>query len=132
MIEIIEVEGNELFVQYQGQSQPQPVHVSLDCRTGELSAEYDPEIGGSRPMDVHHGHVCRWRIPVLTAEAANALLADLAPIAQRVVDGYSSEWDGSNHVGRLSDDADDAAIDIDALCDASRFGDGDILTGDDT
>ncbi|MGW2112830.1 hypothetical protein [Streptomyces sp. NPDC001948] len=47
--------------------------------------------------------------PVLNGEAANELLRELAPLAQRVLDGATIEWDGENYVGRLiTDDADEA------------------------
>ncbi len=108
----------ELHHHYPGQTQRQPCHVELDLRgDGKLTAEADPEIGGAYPMAVAHGLVLRWTIPCLRGDKANALLQQLAPLAQRVVDGSGEEWNGSNIVGKLDDDARAAADEIEAICD---------------
>lgn len=114
---IIPVRGNALYRRYSGQNAPQDCHVSLDCRKGTLTADFNPEIGNAVPFAVHHRHVQRWSIPCLTADAANALLAEIAPFAQRMLDGYECVWDGHNHVAEFSDDADDADDTIICLCD---------------
>lgn len=123
-IEIISVTGNELFHHYRGQTSAQPCNVSLDCRSGKLCAEYNPEIGNAVPAAEYHGHVQTWRIPCLRERPANALLSDIEPLAARVVAGYSSEWDGSNHVAAFTGDAQEAIEAIDALCDAADPSDG--------
>jgi hypothetical protein len=108
-ITIRPVEGTTaLHHRYPRETKAQRCHVELDCRTGDLTACYDPETGGAYPFAVHHGHVLRWRVPCLRADAANALLVDLEVLAQRIVDGYSSRWDGNNNVGSLNDDAHEA------------------------
>ncbi len=108
----------DLHLHYPGQTRRQPCHVELDIRgDGELTAEADPEIGGAYPMAVGHGLVLRWTIPALCGDAANDLLQRLAPLAQRVVDGSDEEWDGSNRVGKLNDDARAAVEEIEAICD---------------
>lgn len=119
-IEITPVSGTELFHQYPGQNAPQDAQVSLDCATGALTAETDPEIGNAVPMRQYHGHVRCWSIPALTADAANELLEEIEPLAQRVCDGYASRWDGSNHVADFSDDAEAAIEEIAALCERSK------------
>ncbi len=68
------------------------------------------------PARVHHRRTLRWAIPVLTAESANELLDELAPLAARVLAGADVEWDGNNHVGVLDADAQDAADEIAARC----------------
>lgn len=119
-IAITYVEGRTaLHHQYPGQSQPQGAYVELDCETGALSADWNGEIGNAVPARVWHGHTRRWTIPALKARAANALLDEIEPLAQRVCDGYSSEWDGSNHVARFDDDAAAALEEIHALCDGA-------------
>lgn len=122
-IQISEVCGADLHLQYPGQNRPQSCFVELDCRDGRLSAEADPEIGNASPVDVHHGHRQRWTIPALKAQAANALLAEIAPLADRVCAGYSSEWNGSNHVARFTADAAETIEEIASLCDAADPGD---------
>ena len=123
-IEIASVTGNELFRHYRGQTSAQPCNVSLDCRSGKLRAEYNPEIGNAIPAAEYHGHVQTWSIPCLRESAANALLSEIAPLASRVVAGYSSEWDGSNRAALFTDDAQEAIEEIAALCDAADPSDG--------
>lgn len=100
-----ETNPTALFRHYDGETYAQSCHIELDLRDGELTADYDGEIGNAVPMTVWHGIVRRWGIPCLTAEAANTLMREIAPLAQRVLDGASIEWDGNNNVGRLTDDA---------------------------
>jgi len=116
-IKITEVSGADLYHRYPTQTRPQDALVQLDCRTGALTATTDPEIGGAVPAAQYHGHVQCWRIPALKARAANALLAEIEPLAQRACDGYQSVWDGSNHVAVFSTDAGDACDEIERLCD---------------
>jgi hypothetical protein len=110
-------EVGDLYLQYRGQHGAQPVYVQLDCEAETLSAEVDGSIGPGTPARVWHGRAIRWSIPALTESAAEGLLLDLIPLAQRVVDGYECRWDGSNHVGRLTEDAREAAEAIRDLCD---------------
>lgn len=105
---------------YHGQNAPQPVYVYLDCRHGVLSADYDPEIGGAVGADVYHGHTLRWRIPAMPRTAANTLLSRLAPLAEKVLAGYESVWDGNNHVGRFTPAAHEASAEIGLICDELR------------
>lgn len=114
-VTVVPVTDN-LLHHYPREHKPQPCHVELDCATRTLRAETDMEIGNSVPMPVHLGHRRRWPIPPLREEAANALLDEIAPLAARVCDGYSSRWDGSNHVGRYTEDASDAELEILTLC----------------
>lgn len=100
---------------YPGQTSAQPCHVELDCQDGELTADYNVEIGNAVPLVVWHGHVRRYSIPCLSADAANEVLDEIAPFAQRVLNGYSSRWDGNNHVADLDADAIDAEEQIRAI-----------------
>lgn len=107
-----------LHKQYPRQHGAQPVHMILDCRgEGRLGAEPDTEIGSGVPAPVYYGHVLRWRIPALKGDAANALLATIAPLAERVIYGYTKRWDGNNHVGQFTEDARAAEEQIRDLCD---------------
>lgn len=101
----------DLYRKYQTQMEPQPCYVELDCRTGVLQATWNAEIGNAVPFSVWHGHEHRWSIPTLTAVAANEFLAELVEPCQRIIDGYTSEWDGHNLVARYTQDAWDA-IDV--------------------
>ncbi len=114
------VEGTELYCHYPRQAERQPCYVELDCRTGVLSASYNGEIGSGQPMYVYNGLAVRWSIPALKAVAANELLDEIRPLAERVVDGFYSEWSKGNEVGRFNEDANDACESIAALCDRVR------------
>jgi hypothetical protein len=118
-IDIKPVKGTELYLRYPRQSAPQPCHVELDARgEGSLTASPDPVVGSGVPFDVYHQHVLRVALSrPLRADAANRLLAELAPLAERVVAGYSREWDGQNVVARYTDDAIAAHAEIERRCD---------------
>lgn len=124
---------SDLHHRYAGQARACPAHVELDCETGTLSAsvDYDP---GATPLRCWHGLATRWNVATLTADAANALLSEVGPLAQRVLDGYTREWDGQNFVGRYTDDAREAIQEIEALCTAAGDDEssvvGDVDAGD--
>ncbi|MBT8453006.1 MAG: hypothetical protein KJO40_13640 [Deltaproteobacteria bacterium] len=100
---------------YPGQIEPQPCYIELDCDDGSLCADWDGEIGNATPVSVWHRRTLRFDIPALKGHKANELLADIEPLAERVVAGYESDWDGNNWVGTYSDDAEDAIGDIQSL-----------------
>ena len=117
MIQIDTIGATDLHVRYPRQSDAQDCYVEIDTRgEGRLSASANGEIGNAIPFAVYHGLVLRFSIPALRGEAANVLLAEIAPLAERVVAGASEEWDGSNHVGRLDADATEASEEIERLC----------------
>lgn len=122
------VVGTELHHRYPREQKPQRCFVELDLRTGVLGAAYNPEVGGGEPMDVFHGHRVRWTIPALREAAANDLLAKIAPLAERMVDGYESIWNGNNNVAKLDESAQTAEEDIGVLCE--RAGDDEMSTVD--
>ena len=64
------------------------------------------------PAGVWHGLTLRWQLPALTADAANALMGDIADAAGRVCDGFERAWDGHNFVGRYDEDAREAQDEI--------------------
>ena len=110
-ITVIEtVAEDALYKQYPGQSGPQQALITLDPRARVLSASYDPEIGNATPAEVYHGNSLRFSCQLLTGTAADDLMrsAEIQALATRICDGYTREWDGSNHVGSYTDDAVDA------------------------
>ncbi|MER8237027.1 hypothetical protein [Streptomyces sp. NPDC094049] len=113
-------ETDELYRWYEGESGPQRAYVELSLTDGALLASCNGFIGKNRkPETVVHGIDRQWTIPVLTAQAANSFLDDLAPLAQRLLDGSAVEWDGKNHVGRvLTEDAQEADAEITRRCEA--------------
>lgn len=111
-------EPDELFCKYPGQFNVQPVYLELDTRTGKLSCSYNPNAGGGTTFDHFHRLILSTGIPCLTADAANALMDEVAPLAQRVIDGADEEWNGNNNVGVFTDDAMQAWEEIEHICDA--------------
>ncbi|MEU6680949.1 hypothetical protein [Streptomyces sp. NPDC046925] len=98
-------EPTELYRHYDGQSEPQPAYIELDTQHGTLLADYDSEVGGAVPFSVHHGLERRYGIPILTADAANRVMQEIAPLAERIIAGTEAKWDGSNTVAVLDEDA---------------------------
>ncbi len=106
----------ELAHQYPGQNKPQDCYVDLDLKNETLTADWNGEIGNAVPMDVYHGHTRRYSIPCLVMDAANDLLDEIAPLAERVIAGYESWWNGNNHIAKLDDDAQAAEDEINKIC----------------
>lgn len=105
-VRIIEcTEPTELYRHYDGETQAQPAYIELDTQAGTLLATYNAEIGNGIPFSVRHGLDRRYGIPIVTAEAANRIMQEIAPLADRVIAGTEAEWDGSNTVAKLNDDA---------------------------
>ncbi|MGI5507406.1 hypothetical protein [Lentzea sp. CA-135723] len=104
----------DLFHRYPGEFTEQPVYVVLDLCSGYLYADWAGEISGT-PIEVHTGFVRRFPIPPLAGEAANRLLAEVAPLAGRMLADWSREFDGHNTVAVLGPDASAAETEIEAL-----------------
>lgn len=122
---------DELFRHYPGQSGPQPAELSLDIRDGDLACGFNPELGPpyGQTTAVAYGLVLTADIPVLTADAANRLLDEAAPIAQRVLDGADEYWNGDNRVGRLNPAAESAWGELVDLCSVENFDARDMVSG---
>lgn len=99
-----------LYHRYPQQSQPQPAYVRLDLRDGSLDAWTTGEVGPpyAVPESHWHGDVLTWPVPSdISAAALRALLAEIAPLAARVLAGAEWEFSARQHptVAVLSDDA---------------------------
>lgn len=95
------------------------VHLDID-EDGAVSLTTRTYYGGdSTPMEIWHGRTLRYTVnPGADAEWLREHLAEggeLATLIDRIVAGHSVHWDGSNHVGRLTDEAQDASERLDAL-----------------
>jgi len=106
----------DLHCHYRGQTNAQPCYLEIDCEQESMTCDYNAEIGNAVPGAVWHGHVRRYPIPCLLADAANDLMDKALPLAERVLAGYDSVWDGHNHVARLGDDALAAEDALEHLC----------------
>jgi hypothetical protein len=128
-LEIRRVEQwDALYRRYPGRPQPQPCYIELNCAFGVMQAEYDARITAV-PMSVWHGHIRRYGIPCLTADAANELMDEIAPLAQQVLDGYESEWDGSNLIAAFDEDAQQAEERIAQIIDNLLVDDTNTVSG---
>lgn len=119
VINIIDItEPDELFCWYDGQTEPQGCQISLDLETGNMTAGINPYTHESGlPPEIAYGYLRRWPIPMLTAEGANRLMAEIKPLAQRVCDDWHEETDWQ-HNGWvvLGADAEAATQAIDEAC----------------
>ncbi|TQV62730.1 MAG: hypothetical protein FNT15_05840, partial [Sulfurovum sp.] len=106
-----------LYEKYSGQFNEQPAYVEMD-EDGNVCADYSGEIGNAEPMSVWNGRTLQWSVD---AAANGDSLADLLESAkvksllERVYQGHDVHWDGSNHVGRLNDDAEEASNALDEI-----------------
>lgn len=103
-----ETKPHALFAHYDGQTAPQTAYIALDLRDGRMWADYSAELGNAVPMSVWHGVVRRWPMPPFLTATANRIMDAIAEDAQRVLNGATVGWDGSNTTGRLDDAATDA------------------------
>src|SRR5690606_33300771 len=79
------------------------------------------------PMEVYHGVILRWPLPASTngewlTRAIND--GDLDELLDRIKAGYTCDWDGSNWVGTMNQDAENAYLEIESLLE--RFVDYDL------
>ncbi|MGW2689807.1 helix-turn-helix domain-containing protein [Streptomyces sp. NPDC001414] len=116
-------EPAELYRHYEGEFEPQGAYIELDLREGSLLADYNSEVGNAVPEAVCHGFEIRFSIPVLTADAANRVMRELAPLAERMLADWEEEWNGNNHVARLGGDAQAAYTEIEQHLGCDAYGD---------
>jgi hypothetical protein len=107
--------ATELYRHYDGQSEPQPAYIALDLEDGTMWADYNAEIGNAVPESVRHGRVRRYGIPLLTADAANRVMAALLPLAERIVAGADIDWNGHNMASIFNGDATAAEDELERL-----------------
>lgn len=106
------INNNELYHKYDGQLTHQPVYVILNCIKHILTCDWDGEIGNARSFNVHYGHILRWPIAPLKANAANNLLNIIHPTCINIIEGYESYWNGRNTIARYSDSAQESIFKI--------------------
>jgi hypothetical protein len=103
-----------------GQDSPphswEELFLEIDLDEKEIRLRRDQETnGGAVPSGVWHGIVRRYTLAsaydgmlTYTREELISAVDRLLPLAQRVLEGGSVEWDGRNHVGTLNEDAQQA------------------------
>jgi len=101
----------------QDRSNPLPAYISLNCQTGRLSGGCGA--GDSVPLEVWQGKERRYDITQsLSAAKLNDLFAEIAPLAQRVVNGYDSIWNGNEYFAEFTADAKKAEMKIITIIDS--------------
>lgn len=119
------VEGdNTLVHKYPGQFDIQPCYVELDIKNETLTADWNAEVGNAIPFSVYYGFEQRFPIPCLKTRIVNDLLDEIAPLAEIVIAGYESVWNGNNNIASFNDEAQGALEEIEQLCE-SYYGDTD-------
>jgi len=97
-----------LYHRYPQQIYPQPAYLEIDPEKGAAILDWSGEIGNAVPAAVWHGRILRVSVSnTLTWDEIYKLVEDEAvqDLIARIIDGHETIWDGSNHVGHLSDDA---------------------------
>ena len=110
-------EGNlPLYHRYTRQANAQPAYIEL-TESGDVCADISGAIGYSMSPEAWHGRTLSWEVnPALSVDEINDLLDEITPLLQTVHDGHDSEWDGSNYVGTLTEQARQASDEILDLC----------------
>lgn len=116
-ITIVVPERNAMYCHYPRQSAAQDSYIELSPESRTLCASYDGEIGNAVPAGVYHGRDRRYGCVTLSDDAALELMREIAPLAERVCDGFEVVWNGNNNVGKLNDEARDAEDEIIARLD---------------
>lgn len=99
-----------------GQPGPVPAYLALDCRTGNLWAERDPDPSGPPPLSVLCGYVQHWPVsPYLRPAQINEALKLVASLAQDVVDGFSAHYQGRDIPARFTSWAKDCLQEMGVL-----------------
>ena len=107
---------------FPGQIREQNAFFELDTQTGISNAMHNQEIGNAIPFSVYHGIDRRYSFnPYLKMRTVNDLGKKLLPLFQRVINGTSIAWDGSNNIAILSDDALAAEAEIRDLIEATEY-----------
>lgn len=109
------VRPDELHHRYPGQTETQSTYIELDLVDGSLLADFDGEVGRGVSENVVRGFERRYGIPVLTGDAANDLMREIAPLAERILADWERAWMHGNPVAVLGSDALEAESEIEKM-----------------
>lgn len=110
-----------------GEHRPQPVVLELDPERRELTVRVDHNDRHTTSFAVYHRRVAHWEVPALTQSAAEELLEDVLPLAERAVAGYSTRWNGHNRIGEYAGDGADAMDEISELLERRHWHEDDTV-----
>lgn len=116
-----------LYCRFPTQTERQPCRLNFNPDLGLMWCDYAPSIGGGTTAERFHGMILYVEIPCINADAANRLMEEAAGLAETVMDGWRSFWNGSNLVGQLNASAQAAFGEIERLCAEENFAEGDYL-----
>lgn len=108
------IDSRPLYHRYERQSSPQPAYLELSS-DGEVSVGYNPEIGNAVPSRIWHKIALRWTIPCdLSVADIDAMLSDTDVLNHLAyIHAHHEEvWNGSNHVGVLSEEAEERSWEL--------------------
>jgi len=116
-----------LFKRYPRQLERQPAYVEIDPEARAITAGINAEVGPPHavPERVWNGRLRRYHLrALLSGPQATQLLRSerVQTLAARICDGYEEHYDGSRYMDRLSADAEDAELDLQALLDSEDDG----------
>jgi len=97
---------------------PWPIEMALSLERRELTVRSVANDAGT-PIEVHTGRELVWRVPLMRRQAYEALLGEVAPLAERIIADSEVVYDGGQgaHVGQLGPDAEAARNEITQLVD---------------
>ena len=103
---------NSRAFKYEGQSNPQERFFEVFA-AGRVEVDVNSEIGNAVPCKVWHGEIRRYTIPSsYTRKDIETFYSAHRALFEKVVNGLSIEWNGSNNAGVLSDAATQAEDEI--------------------
>lgn len=114
-------ESAPLYSKYPREFKPQPAYIEM-TEDGDVSADYSGEIGDAIPMYVWNKRTLRWNIlPSANGDSLADWLesAEISALLERIHDGHTVDWNGSNYTGHLDDDAQAASDELDRILNGS-------------
>lgn len=104
-----------VYCRYNGQYQPQPAYICLDI-DGNITVEYNGNIGSGTSSAHWHGLERHYTIPAnCSGSQIDELIEKIKPFLEIVHSGHTEEWDGHNYVGKLTEEAVEAEVEIEYL-----------------
>jgi hypothetical protein len=103
-----------LYLLHSGQTEPQGAYVQLH-QDGEVEFGVNGEIGNAVPEAVFQDRIVRicGIDPYLSLKGIDKLHKEIRPLLEEIAAGHSIEWNGNNHVGRLTEEAQEARDTLD-------------------
>lgn len=96
---------SEYRCKFVGQFMPQPAYIELDPEEGTLCADYSGVIGNAVPAAVYYGRLFRFKFPPSAKlKDVRRVMKSILPLCEKLCEGYDTEWNGSNMVGRYDYD----------------------------